>query len=503
VIAETLAVAAVLALPQVFPLVVLVGPRAEAFFAAPLLGALTAGLAGMATLAAGTPLLWYCVLCAAVNGAAASLLVVRRRRARARKGGARAGGGTSLILREALPVAATLVCIGVAAVLPIAGALHTPALDWDARSIWMLHARWFYAGHDYLTAAIANPVFAFYHSDYPPAIPATVSVAWQVTGHVDLRLAQIVVALLNASACALLGCALVASVRGARRAAGIVLGAVLTAAAIGVAGGYATDGYADLLAAATAAAAVLYGLVAPRSRPALVIAVLCGLLAGTTKIEGLTSAVIIFAAVGVRYARPWSVRPRRLLRIFLGAGALILPLLVWPVLAYASGARSDVAAGNHLTGLLRLDPMVVARVGPVIGMLRSQFGLALPLVAAAALLGAVVLRSTRRRLALGGIAWTWAVMVATLVVLVVVYAVGPYPIQWWLNTSVDRTTMLVRILLLSEAAVWGLVALDAMLHGAGTVLAVQVEGDRHRRVSEHLAHDLRVHAVAQHQRGQR
>jgi hypothetical protein len=463
VIGELLLALAVLGLPLVLPPVVVMGLRAEVVYVAPLAGGVVAGLASLLTyVVAGSPLLWFAVICGVLNVAGVATLVGRRGRLRLRAPRLVDGARLTAVL-----------LIGAVVAVVILPPLRTPTLDWDARSIWMLHARWLFAGHVYAAAALSNPVFSFSHPDYPPLVPGTVAIAWQLHGGVDLRLAQVLIAVLNACGCALLGCAVMSVLERSsvalRLLCGVIAGGVVAGAAVGVAGIYAVDGYADLLYAACAAAAAVFGLVAPRSRAHLTVACVAAVASALTKNEGIVAAAFILAATAVRYVSPWPLSWSRVLRT---GSAVVLPLLaiaVWPVTIRLAGAASDLTMQSNVSGLLHLDSTVLSRIPPTLTTIGAYYTL-LPIAGAAAVCGALALRRQRSELGAGAAPWPWLIMILTTAVLVVTYAVGPYPIAWWLSHSSDRTTILVRLLLLSELGAWFGIALHAGVHTAREAL---------------------------------
>ena len=76
---------------------------------------------------------------------------------------------------------------------------------------------------------------------------------------------------------------------------------------------YGLDGYADLLWAAAAVGAIIWGLVLPRSTQTLVIAWICAAVASLTKNEGLTTALVVLVLIALRYrplTLPWLRRLR-------------------------------------------------------------------------------------------------------------------------------------------------------------------------------------------------
>jgi len=56
----------------------------------------------------------------------------------------------------------------------------------------------------------------------------------------------------------------------------------------------------------------------------------------------------------------------------------------------------------------------------------------------------------------------WIAWLATTASLVYAYVVSPAPLDWHLATSVDRTTIAPRLLLVAEAFVWGSAAVAAL-----------------------------------------
>jgi hypothetical protein len=82
---------------------------------------------------------------------------------------------------------------------------------------------------------------------------------------------------------------------------------------------------------------------------------------------------------------------------------------------------------------------------------------------AVALVGAVCLRRARRRATLGDDAWTWAALVAGVAVVAGAYVFGPGIVQYWLATSVHRTTFFPALLGWWVIGVWAVVAASALV----------------------------------------
>lgn len=444
---------ALLSGPAVLPTFVLVRGRLDAaLFAVPVVGSLLAAAAGMLTLiVAGTPIGWYIVLAALANLAAAGSFVTRRSRQPRRP-----ERPVTVPWREAAAAVTTVVVLLTAMSWPLR-ALERYSLAWDARSIWLLRARLFFRGHEHILAALDNKALEFSHRDYPPLLSSTVSVAWSLPGHPDYRLAQILIALLNAAVVGLLGCAIARCAPRRCRSIGLIAAVGVALAAFELAGPYATNGYADLFAAAAAAAAVMWGLVLPRDRVAFTLSVLSAWAAGLTKEEGLVAAVVVLGLIAIRYVRP---RPGRPLwrRRGLAAAILAAPILAWPTAVLLLGGRlgPDVATPS--------DDSLVLRATVAAAEMATHLRGVLPLAAVVALVAGVVggrhLAGRRRALHLAGDGWLWLALAGWLVPLFVIYVSGSLGIRFWLRTSVDRTTIFPRLLLTADIAVWAIVAVS-------------------------------------------
>lgn len=432
----------VLGVAGAVPVVTIVGVRWRVFLLAPLAGAVLAAVAGACTLAiAGAIVPWFAAL--AVVAALVSLGLETRfhllRRSLRRKEPAS--------VRRAGWVAALLI---LAATTWSLRPLRVPSVGWDARVIWLLRASWFAGGHGLLSASFRNPTAVLAHSSYPPLISAAVAVSWNVTGVHSDRLGVVVVALLNACAVAALGWALVeaglgAARRadpGARRTLALVVGAaagpLLVLAAFGVAGPFATNGYADPLWSFAAAGAIGYGLLLPFGARRLATAALLVAVAGLTKQEGVATAMALTILLLLRalahYSRAGAAR-RAATGWCIAAGLAGLAFLaVWPVLGRVLHAPPDVnTSGSRIGTFGHRADLTVHWMSPHLHVLL----LAVPV----AVVGSLFLRRERRAAGLGNDAWSWAGLVSGLLVVGWAYATGPGDTMLWLLTSVHRTTM--------------------------------------------------------------
>jgi hypothetical protein len=243
--------------------------------------------------------------------------------------------------------------------------------------------------------------------------------------------------------------------------AALVGAGVLVPAAYGVAGvgkstqASATNGYVDMLWAATFAAGCVFVLAARRGDPvALRWGALCLAIAGLTKNEGLVAVALVVVLALVRH------RCRRPAPAWL-AGALA-PGVAWLVVSRLAGADSEYLGNSRTTELLRLDPDVLRRISPAVDGVWQEMSAIVLVAAGVSILGLLLATSARRDLSTTAWPWMWLAWLATTTSLVYAYVVSPAPLDWHLATSTDRTTIAPRLLLLAEAFVWGSAAVAAL-----------------------------------------
>lgn len=327
---------------------------------------------------------------------------------------------------------------------------------WDARSIWWFHAEWFSSGGARAAGAFSNPSFAFSHADYPPLAPATIATNWLAFGTgPQARLAQATTLLLTYSALVTLGISLTwtVSVRRPRFewAVAVVGGALALGAASFATPGVA-DGLVDNLWSAWLVAAALLVLIHPPQRSTTIVGAVLLTAAVLTKNEAFAAGAMVAVLATVRHRHrlrdTWFVW----IAVVVGVG--------WQGLSRSLGARSDLLEGGNLGKLLRGDHMVVGRIDPTVVKIVHVVGGLTVAVAAISALGLVATSSVRRRRRIGSDAWMWLLLVANLAVLGFTYVISPYPLEWHLGTSIDRTTAEPGMLLLSLAAVGLLLAVD-------------------------------------------
>ena len=348
----------------------------------------------------------------------------------------------------------TVIVISAAVLWPLR-ALAVPSIGYDANVVWLLHAILVYGGHAGMLSWIHNPVFSTANADYPPLVPSSSAVGFVVSRGIDLQVGVATTAMLNACALGVLGSG-IAEIVGVgvtvwRRMVVLAVAGAICLIGFGIAGPFAVDGFADLTWAASAAAAVVFGLVLPRSSQRLWVAWICLTVAALTKNEGTVAAGIIAVLLAVRYVSGWRDSLwRTWTRRALVAGLFLAPSLTWSALMhhYHIGSAFFRTVGGE-TPIKRLGPTISAT---------THYLLVLPVALVVLAGGSLLLGSHRRLLGLGHPLWLWVVAVANLVALIGTYVFGDYEIHWWLSSSMNRTTIFTQLILFTDIAIWAAVA---------------------------------------------
>jgi hypothetical protein len=360
-------------------------------------------------------------------------------------------------------VAAVAVILGCLAI-PL-NDLRVPAIGADPNNIWLTHAFLAYGGHHAYFTGLRNPDYRFSHPDYPPLVPAAEALAFKFYGTANLHLGVAMTVLLTACALGVAGTGIAAagiaaadnSGRQAARIAGIVGAGAICLAGFAVSGIDAADGYTDLLWAAAAVSAVIWGLVLPRSPKALGVAWICALVASLTKNEGFATALVMLALIALRY-RPLSLRGPQLRgwverAVFVVVPAL--PGLAWVGLMHLLGIRDDFFRSSS-------GQPPLTRAGDTVTGLAPHFAAVGPVALAVLLAGCWFLRADRERARFGNPAWLWLAGLGYITILTATYVIGGYPIEGWLATSANRTTTFPQVLLYADLAIWLVLAADGV-----------------------------------------
>jgi hypothetical protein len=437
-------------------------------FLAPLIGAGLAAVAAVFELGVGGPLfIWYLVVAVIANVAVVALWLVRSR----------------FPAPEDPPWMWSILTLAIvlgALIIPLR-AMRAPMIGWDANSIWLTHALMVSGGHHALVTGLKNPVYSFSNPDYPPLVPAAGALAFALFGRGDLHIAPGTTVLLNACALGVVGTG-IATVgsrgRQLTRAGAIAAGGAICLVGFAVSGVYGVSGYTDLLWAAAAVGAVVWGLVLPRSNQALVVAWICAAVATLTKNEGLTTGLAILVLIALRY-RPLPLSWVRQLGDRSESHGFPA-MAAWPLVrSWAERAAFVVGPalpGLAWAGLIRINGIgdnffkspskqsLAYRAHATIEGMAAHLAVA-PVAAAVLLVGCWLLRRDRERARFGNPAWLWLACLASLVTIFATYVFGGYGIWGWLTYSVNRTTIFAQLLLYTELAVWLVIALDAAFAG--------------------------------------
>ncbi len=444
---------------------------------APVIGAVFAAVAAELELGiAGSLFAWYLLIALVVNLAVITWWIMARAPAAAR---AERAVTAACPPRRSWPLArfrawgwyfGTVATLLGALAIPLVG-LRSHLIGWDSNSIWLTHALMISGGHHELLTSLQNPAYAFSNPDYPPLVPASGALAFKFFGMSSLFIATDTTVFLTGCALGVAGAGIAAAAGGTGplpRAIAIATGAAVCIAGFAAASKYGIDGHADLMWAAAAVAAIIWGLVLPRSTQALVVAWICATAASLTKNEGLTTALIVLVLICLRYRplrlapprdradSPYRRRPRlaQHAREWSGRVAFVLvpaaPGLAWAGQIHLIGIRDAFFASSSGQPL---SSRAAATVSSMSGQLKIVPVAVLLLVA-----GSVVLRRYRKRARLANPAWLWVAWLGSLAVIFATYLFGAYPIHWWLQTSVSRTTIFARVLLYADIGIWLVIA---------------------------------------------
>jgi len=450
-----------LGIPGLVPALLLAWRSPVVVFLAPLIGAAMAAVATELELAfSGTLLFWYVIVAILANGAAATYWITR--------GGLRAEGRSRPLWMLLAPLA-----IAGALVVPLIG-LRARMIGWDAEQIWLTHAMMISGGHRELLSSLRNHSYWSGNPDYPPLVPAAGALAFAFFGVSKVLVAPQMTVLLNACAVGVvaIGIATVGSTgRAAAKIGGVAAGAAICVVAFAISGIYGVNGYADLLWAAAAVGAIVWGLVLPRSASALAVAWVCAIVASLTKNEGLTTSLIVLAMIALRYVgamlpllgatgahyagasttRRWVRIGARLAVMFIVPAA---PGLAWAALMRRIGLHDRFFASSPY------GESSSVRAHATIHGVGDHLAIA-PVAIAVLILGCLLFRRERARAGLGNPAWLWLACLGSLAIVFYTYIFGSLEINSWLASSVSRTTIFAQLVLYAELALWLVIALDA------------------------------------------
>ena len=296
-----------------------------------------------------------------------------------------------------------------------------PITAWDARSIWFFHAkRMFFDGS--IAARLDNyPEWS--RAGYPDLVPAAAASIATLFGVWNEVLPKVALLLALAPPIVVL----------MSRCVPLPVKMLMIGSIVLVARDQLLNGYMDAhLALYVAAAAVLTReAMAMRFPPAHFTPafVLLGC-AAAIKDEGIVMALLLLAPLALLLHRT-RARGAELAKAVSVAAFAGLPILLWKLQVSAANIPGLADAGALARGGSRLagpEPLLI------FSALLSETRLAL----VALLLLALLVGKLERVL--------WYFVVGYLTVLFVVYMTTPYDVLWQLSTSVDRVTLVVRLL---------------------------------------------------------
>ena len=136
------------------------------------------------------------------------------------------------------------------------------------------------------------------------------------------------------------------------------------------------------------------------------------------------------------------------------AAVLAVPALVWPAIMRVDGI------GNSFFSSRSSEP-VVQRIAPTAAGMAHHLAV-VPVALVVLALGLGVLGARRARLGLAGPGWLWVVVTASILIIGGTYILGSLEIHWWLQTSVNRTTVFTQLLACTDVALWLVVATNGV-----------------------------------------
>ena len=206
----------------------------------------------------------------------------------------------------------------------------------------------------------------------------------------------------------------------------------------------------------------------PPAKQALVVAWICVMVASLTKNEGFVTALTLAVLISLRYRPPslaWFRRPtedpdRQVRRTVVRWQSMkswveralfvvvpILPGLVWVGLVH------QIGLANVFFGAPVVKESLSVRASATVGGMAGHLAV-LPVALTVLVAGSLFLRTYRENLGLGNPLWLWASCLLGLAAIFATYLLGAISIHWWLQTSVDRTTIFPQIALYAELAIW-------------------------------------------------
>ncbi len=215
-----------------------------------------------------------------------------------------------------------------------------PHGEWDAWSIWNLHARFLYRGGDLWKNAFSNRI-AWSHPDYPVLLPGLISLGWTLA-RAESTLAPIAVAFLFTFATAGLLISSLGVLRG--RVQAFIAGALLLGTVEFVEVGAMQ--YADVPLSFYILATVVLLCLQDRYPEDLRFTLLAGLTAGLaawTKNEGLMFVVVVILARAIAVLR-FGARPLLVRQLGAVAAGLVFPLAVVAFFKLRLAPPNDLAS---------------------------------------------------------------------------------------------------------------------------------------------------------------
>lgn len=328
-----------------------------------------------------------------------------------------------------------LAAVAVAATLFLTHSAAKPNGEWDAWSIWNLHARMLYRSGDLWKHAFSTQI-AWSHPDYPLLVPGAIAMSWTLT-HSDSTLAPSAVALLFTFGAAGTLIAALGMLRGKAQAwlgGALLLG---TVAFVEIGAMQYSDVPLSFFILATLVLLCLQDRY-PQDARFTILAGLTAGLAAWTKNEGLLFVLAIVAARAIAILR-FGSKPALPRQFGALAAGLAFPLAVVALFKLRYAPPDDLIAKGpremlaHLTDFSRWMTVAIGFGKAALGLGTFLLPIGLLLILYWYLLRFHIADSDRLPLATAGIA-----IAVMLLGDFAVYVLFPNDVNWQVSTSVDR-----------------------------------------------------------------
>jgi len=309
--------------------------------------------------------------------------------------------------------------------------LGTPAFEWDARSIYLFHAKRIF--YDQSIFSIADNYAAFSHNEYPKLIPAFAATLASLVGHWNEVFPKLSFTLMFLPPLILM----VSFFKDTRYL--IYLFVVFF-----IIGKFLFNGWADgLVAFYFGSSAFLMYLIMfenndhYKNRPIFYLLAFCFFISLTLiKNEGIAMLVVLFFATFL--IKLYKGELRKDIRKLLLLSISFVPIILWKLFCYSEGIENDYINSSILTNLLpRLSDLGNYKLIAYFLLLNEKFLIALSFF----LVSFWITKNNKI------FSFVFIISVIYIFILFIIYLSTPYDFYWQLDSSASRIIRSVSFLL--------------------------------------------------------